>query len=56
MSMSTNDPILGKLILRIFIRGPTKVLEISPEVNSIPAVLKYCEDMVNTHHITLLLI
>lgn len=37
---------LGKLILRIYIKGPTKVLEIAPEVENFTTVLEYCETMV----------
>jgi hypothetical protein len=39
--------VLGKLVLRIIIKGPTKVLEISPDSSNVLQSLKYCDAMVS---------
>lgn len=50
--IETGDPKLRKLLLRILIKGPTKVLEISPERDNMQDALDYCDNMV-IHTITL---
>ena len=44
--IDTGDKKLKRLLLRIVIKGPTKVLEISPERDNLRDALDYCNDMV----------
>lgn len=44
--IDTFDAILGRLLVRVFIKGPTKVLEISPEVDNVYSAHSYAEAMV----------